>query len=154
MMKKATLAFVIIFLLVIPVLLAEQLGLPIAEQECFHEFVESNTNYSIIQGRAANYNTTELDLKEPSVKHIVVNKFSDLCLHTTNPTRCYECITLKKYGIWDEKKNQIGPTENAVNGNNILIITILIIIASGLLVLLISYYKKQKALKQVKKRKH
>ncbi|MBI2148346.1 hypothetical protein HYU23_01590 [Candidatus Woesearchaeota archaeon] len=92
----------IMFLLLVSIVFADSLlslNLPLIEHGCYTKYADNSQNYSFIlnDGNPLT-NITELNEQKPHVKHILIKSYSDMCRYSLSPTKCYDCITLKKYG--------------------------------------------------------
>lgn len=130
------------------------LNLPILEYECFYEFSNESQDISFAlrrHGKAPNIggNATK----------IVINSADEMCEYTEDPRGCYECITLKRYGLWEGRENYTrdhGTTEETTNTSNWRNILLTILILGSLIIavlIIITTFKKTK-IKKAKDFKH
>lgn len=146
-MKRILIILLILSLLAFNVN-AENLNLPVLEHECFTKYVDKNIFYSFTLYQGININTTELDIKDPSVRHVVIQSFSDMCLYTTSPSKCYECITLGNYGLNQTQldNNEVTPP---IDYSNFILKLVLGLVITGLVIFLV-YNLKPKKTKHLK----
>src|SRR3989339_579863 len=137
MAKKALIFLFILSLLIIPKLgFAQVVNIPFLEHSCYTKYQDKNLNISFTLESPNNpINTTAMDMQDPTVIHIAIRSFSDMCRYSESPKNCYDCIVLKKYGVNVSKTNTEDTSKDKQFSNAELILFTI----GALLIILIVY---------------
>lgn len=127
-------SILILILLLTPTISLAQ-DIPIEEYRCYSEFPNTEINYSF-------YLEGSINPEELQENQIIIQSFDEICRYSSTPTKCYECITLKRYNITENEE------QNNINITKIVILITIII----LLMLTITYQLRGKKKWKKKKR--
>ncbi len=145
-MKKALIILnIIISLFVININNVKSDSLPIIEHACFNRYADKALLYSFYIDDGSKVNTTALDISDPNVKHVVINVASDMCLYSSSPSKCYDCITLERYGL-----NQTRDTPVLRDSDYYSSVIFKVLLGAVILILIIILFYNLKSKKQTK----
>ena len=133
-MKKSISLLLILFLLVVNIGMAGSLFLPLIEHECYSKYPNKEVNYSFVKDNKPNNESSNIRY---------IKTFDEMCKYSSSPTKCYECITLKYYGL-----NETSNTQEIKSNKPVLISTIVIL---SIIAILLFLYDKRKYFKHKKK---
>ncbi len=128
-MLNAKILLIVIMVLLTASIIEAGIDLPLIEYECYEIFKEENIFYNFVLRSSPNQTSTN--------ETTIINSFDEICKYTKEPTKCYECIVLKKYNAWNNK----GDEEKTPNTPIVKIALIIIII---FLVAFIVYKSRKK----------
>ncbi|MBS3168270.1 hypothetical protein J4216_04040 [Candidatus Woesearchaeota archaeon] len=136
MIKNIIISILILSILTTPIIAQPiDIEFPYIEHECYEEYAKENVTYNFEKRQSPDEKSTNIT--------IIIDNFEEICKYSEKPTKCYECIALKKYGI--DRDNQEKSQKKLTT--NIILISVIIIL------ILVIIYQIKKGRKKSKKKK-